>query len=75
MVFIKVDKDNNLELNKPVQTFLFLAFAVGLGVMLFTLLLYGLIQAVTSSGFSELKASGEGEDRERIDDNDDLEDV
>ena len=74
MAFIKVDKNNNFELNKPVQTFLFLAFAVGLGVMLFTLLLYGLIQAVTSSGFSELKATGE-EERERIDDNDDLEDV
>ena len=44
-------------------------------LMLFTLLLYGLIQAVTSSGFSELKATGEEEERERIDDNDDLEDV
>ena len=43
--------------------------------MLFTLLLYGLIQAVTSSGFSELKASDGDDDRERIDDNDDLEDV
>jgi len=75
MAFIKVDKDNNLELHKPIQAFLFLAFAVGLGVMLFTLLLYGLIQAVTSSGFSELKATGEDDDRERIDDNDDLEDV
>lgn len=74
MAFIKVDKDNNLELNKPIQTFLFMALAVGLGVMLFTLLLYGLIQAVTSSGFSELKATDD-EDRERIDDNDDLEDV
>ena len=47
---------------------------MGLGVMIFTLFLYGLIQAVTSSGFSELKASNE-EERERIDDNDDLEDV
>ena len=64
-------------LNKPFATFLFLVIAVGLGVMLFTLLLYGLIQAVTSSGFEELKATtnGEDEERERIDDNDDLEDV
>ena len=74
MAFIKVDENNNLELHKPIQAFLFLAFAVGLGVMLFTLLLYGLIQAVTSSGFSELKAQ-DGEERERIDDNDDLEDA
>jgi len=74
MAFLKLDKDKNFELNKPIATFLFLAFAMGLGVMLFTLFLYGLIQAVTSSGFSELKASNE-EERERIDDNDDLEDV
>jgi nitric oxide reductase large subunit len=74
MAFIKVDKDSNLVLNKPLQTFLFIAIAVGLGMMLFTLLLYGLIQAVTSSGFSELKATDDG-DRERIDDNDDLEDA
>lgn len=77
MAFIKVDNDNNLTLNKPIQTFVFIAFAVGLGVMLFTLLLYGLIQAVTSSGFGELKAQSDGEEetRERIDDNDDLEDA
>lgn len=77
MAFIIVDSDNNLILNKPVSTFVFIAIAVGLGIMLFTLLLYGLIQAVTSSGFGELKASAsdDGEERERIDDNDDLEDV
>ena len=75
MAFIKVNENNDFELSKPIQTFLFLALAVGLGVMLFTLLLYGLIQAVTSSGFSELKASDEDDDRERIDDNDELEDV
>tara|TARA_Y100000310_G_C20200114_1_gene586493 strand:- start:275 stop:499 length:225 start_codon:yes stop_codon:yes gene_type:complete len=74
MAFLKVDKNNNFELSKPIQTFLFLAFAMGLGVMIFTLFLYGLIQAVTSSGFNELKAS-DNDDRERIDDNDDLEDV
>ena len=74
MAFIKIDKDKNFELNKPIATFLFLAFAMGLGIMLFTLLLYGLIQAVTSSGFNELKAAGDDE-RERIDDNDDLEDA
>jgi len=75
MVFFSVNKNNDFELSKPIQTFLFLALAVGMGVMLFTLLLYGLIQAVTSSGFSELKASDEDDDRERIDDNDELEDV
>tara|TARA_Y100001972_G_C7446822_1_gene228977 strand:+ start:152 stop:385 length:234 start_codon:yes stop_codon:yes gene_type:complete len=77
MAFIIVDSDNNLVLNKPVSAFVFIAIAVGLGIMLFTLLLYGLIQAVTSSGFSELKASASdnGEERERIDDNEDLEDV
>ena len=70
-----MDDDNNMVLNKPFSAFLFLSIAVGLGIMLFTLLLYGLIQAITSSGFEELKATAEGEDRERIDDNDDLEDV
>ena len=78
MAFIKVDKDNNLELSKPITTFFFISFAIGFGVMLFTLILYGLIQAVTSSGFSELQAQvddDDNNDRERIDDNDDLEDV
>lgn len=77
MAFIIINEDNHVVLNKPFTTFLFLAIAVGLGVMLFTLLLYGLIQAVTSSGFEELKATTNeaGEERERIDDNDDLEDV
>jgi len=74
MAFITLDKNKNFELNKPIATFLFLAFAFGLGIMLFTLLLYGLIQMVTSSGFSELSATGD-DTRERIDDNDDLEDV
>jgi len=74
MAFLKFNENKDFELHKPIQTFLFLAFAIGFGVMLFTILLYGLIQAVTSSGFSELKASGD-DDRERIDDNDDLEDV
>ena len=77
MAFISLDDDNNMVLNKPFMTFLFISTAVGLGVMLFTLLLYALIQAVTSSGFEELKAttSDNGEERERIDDNDELEDV
>ena len=76
MAFITIDEDNNMILNKPFTTFLFIAMAVGLGVMLFTLLLYGLIQAITSSGFEELKTTTEGdEERERIDDSDDLEDV
>lgn len=77
MAFIIINEDNNMVLNKPFMAFLFLAVAVGFGVMLFTLLLYGLIQAITSSGFEELKATTneDGEERERIDDNDDLEDV
>ena len=74
MAFITLDKNKNFELNKPIATFLFIAFAMGLGVMIFTLFLYALIQMVTSSGFSELKASDD-DGRERIDDNDDLEDV
>ena len=74
MAFITLDKNKNFELNKPIATFLFLSFAFGLGIMLFTLFLYGLIQMVTSSGFSELSATGD-DTRERIDDNDDLEDV
>lgn len=70
-----MNEDNNMVLNKPFSAFLFIAIAVGLGMMLFTLLLYGLIQAITSSGFEELKATADDEGRERIDDNDDLEDV
>ena len=75
MAFIVVDNDNNLVLNKPISAFLFIMFAVGFGVMLFAVILYGLIKAATSSGFSELSASVEDDERERIDDNDDLEDV
>lgn len=76
MAFISIDEDNNMVLTKPFMAFVFIAVAVGLGMMLFTLLLYGLIQAITSSGFEELKTTTDGtEDRERIDDNDDLEDV
>lgn len=88
MVFLKVDKNGNYELNKPLSTFLYLSTAVGFGVMIFALILYALIQIATSSGFSELKSTSGSDDdddgddddetkpvRERIDDNDDLEDV
>ena len=75
MAFITVDEKNNFVLQKPIRTFIFISASVGLGVMLFVLLLYGLIQAATSSGFSELKSTVDSDDRERIDDNDDLEDV
>ena len=85
MVFLKVDKNGNYELNKPLSTFLYISTAVGFGVMIFALILYALIQIATSSGFSELKTTSGSDDddddddeqpvRERIDDNDDLEDV
>jgi hypothetical protein len=82
MVFLKVDKNGNYELNKSLSTFLYISTAVGFGVMIFALILYAIIQIVTSSGFGELKSTTEGDDddddepkRERIDDNDDLEDV
>jgi len=81
MVFLKVDKNGNYELNKPFSTFIYLSTAVGFGVLIFALLLYAMIQLITSSGFSELSSTtggnddDEDEERERIDDNDDLEDV
>lgn len=80
MVFLKVDKNGNYELNKPFSTFIYLSTAVGFGVLIFALILYAMIQIVTSSGFSELSSTTSGDDdeddeRERIDDNDDLEDV
>lgn len=80
MVFLKVDKNGNYELNKPFSTFIYLSTAVGFGVLIFALILYAMIQIVTSSGFSELSSTTSDEDdeddeRERIDDNDDLEDV
>lgn len=80
MVFLKVDKNGNYELNKPFSTFIYLSTAVGLGVLIFALILYAMIQIVTSSGFSELSSTtsdddDEDDERERIDDNDDLEDV
>lgn len=82
MVFLKVDKNGNYELNKSLSTFLYISTAVGFGIMIFALILYAIIQIVTSSGFGELKSTTEGDDddddepkRERIDDNDDLEDV
>jgi hypothetical protein len=83
MVFLKVDKNGNYELNKSLSTFLYISTAVGFGIMIFALILYAIIQIVTSSGFGELKSTTEEDDdddddepkRERIDDNDDLEDV
>ena len=78
MVFAKLVKGSEYELTKPFATFMFISLSVGLGMMLFTLILYALIQMATSSGFTELSAiSGDDDDpeRERIDDNDELEDV
>ena len=67
-------KGYDISVKRPIVLFLLFAIAVGLGVMIFTLLLYCLIQIFTSSGFSELKAENE-DGRERIDNNDDLEDA
>lgn len=75
MVFMKADSDNNYTLTKPLSTFVFISMSIGLGVMLFVLLLYGLIKAITSGGFGELKSTIDNDGKERIDDNDDLEDA
>ena len=77
MVFVNLANEGNYELTKPFATFVFISLAVGFGMMLFTIILYALIQAMTSSGFTELSATSDDGDpeRERIDDNDDLEDV
>ena len=75
MTFIKIDRDGNLELVKPLKAFFFLSVGVGMGILIFTLILYSFIKIITSEGFSELKSTTENGDRERIDDNDDLEDV
>tara|TARA_Y100000592_G_C5480665_1_gene325243 strand:+ start:5506 stop:5733 length:228 start_codon:yes stop_codon:yes gene_type:complete len=72
-------KKGEVELEKPISFFLFIAFSVGFGVFLFTLFLYGMLQLFTSGGFGELNSMSGGDDgdddRERIDGNEDLEDV
>ena len=68
-----VGKGYEVSVQRPIILFIFLAISVGLGIMVFTILLYALIQIFTSSGFSELKAETDG--RERIDNDDDLEDA
>jgi len=77
MVFMEVDKNGKYILTKPIASFIFLSTSVGMGVVIFALILYFIIKIITSSGFSELNSSTEESDneRERIDDNDDLEDV
>ena len=75
MAFIISEDGESFSLNKPFMTFLFIACAVGIGMIAFVLILYGIIHAATSSGFSELQSVTDTNDRERIDDNDDLEDV
>ena len=77
MVFMEVDKNGKYTLTKPIASFIFLSISVGIGVVIFALILYSVIKMITSSGFSELNSSAEDSDneRERIDDNDDLEDV
>lgn len=76
MVFMEVDKNGKYTLTKPIASFIFLSTSVGIGVVIFALILYCVIKMITSSGFSELNSASDSEDeRERIDDNDDLEDV
>jgi len=78
MTFMTIKK-GEVELEKPISFFLFIAFSVGFGVFLFTLFLYGMLQLFTSGGFGELNSMTGGDDgdddRERIDGNEDLEDV
>lgn len=76
MVFMEVDKNGKYKLTKPFASFIFLSTSVGIGVVIFALILYSVIKMITSSGFSELNSTSDSEgERERIDDNDDLEDV
>ena len=78
MTFMTIKK-GEVELEKPISFFLFIAFSVGFGVFLFTLFLYGMLQLFTAGGFGELNSMTGGDDddddRERIDGNDDLEDA
>lgn len=75
MTFLKVN-GSSVELNKPIMMFLYISIAVAFGILLFTMFMYAILQIFTSSGFSELNSAIDGDDgRERIDDDDDLEDV
>lgn len=76
MTFMTIKK-GDVELDKPLSFFLFIAFSVCFGLLLFTLFLYGMLQLFTSGGFGELNSmtGGDDDDRERIDGNDDLEDA
>jgi hypothetical protein len=58
MGFMRQDGDDII-LEKPFSAFLFIAFSVGFGIFVFTLLLYGIIQLITSNGFSELAQTEE----------------
>ena len=72
MTFIELN-GKSVELTRPIMLFLYLSFAIAFGLVIFTMLMYGMLQVFTSSGFSELNSTDDG--RERIDDDDDLEDV
>ena len=76
MTFITINK-GNVKLDKPISLFLFISVSIGFGILLFTLFMYAMLQLFVSGGFGELNSitSDDGDDIERIDGNDELEDV
>lgn len=76
MTFMELNEDG-AELVKPISCFLFISFSVGFGILLFTMILYAILQLFVSGGFGELNSiiDDDDNDGERIDGNEDLEDV
>lgn len=68
--------DDKYSLTKPVRTFLFLSLCIAVGLIVFVVLMYAVLHIATSSGFESLASTiDEDSERERIDDNDEFEDV
>jgi len=67
--------DDKYSLTNPVRTFLFLSLSLTIGLFLFVLLMYVVLHMATSSGFETLGSTVDDNERERIDDNDEFEDV
>lgn len=75
MVFMELIEDQ-YSLTKPIRTFIFLSLCVSIGLFVFVLLMYAVLYMATSSGFETLASTVEdNNERERIDDNDEFEDV
>lgn len=76
MTFLEIN-DDKYSLTKPIRTFIFLTLCVTVGLIVFVLIMYGILHAATSSGFETLASTVEDDnnERERIDDNDEFEDV